>query len=551
MTFYAISALVNTLTSIVLGFLILFSNPRKELNVTFFLAAFSVATWSLFYFLWQIAVDATSALYYVHLLMAASIFISPTYFHFVASHIHRTKELRTWIAFGYAQAILFFIFNWSPLFVASVQPKGGFPFWPEPGMLYHVFLLVSWAFIIAAAVLLFRYLKKADGEEQGRTKYILIATLIGYIGGYTNYFLWYNVPIPPIGNISTSIYIAFVAYAILRHRLFNMKVLATELLTFSLWLFIVVRVFLSNTQEEQFINGGLLMVSLVIGTLLIRSVDKEVETRLKVEILAKDLEKANVRLKELDRQKSEFIGIAAHQLRTPIAAIKGYSSLILEGSYGKLTKQMHDVTKTIFDSSDRMADTIADFLNVTRIEQGRMEYNKKPLDLLKTVEGTVATFALSAKEKGLQLDFDHEEADQNSYIVFADLGKIQHVVNNLLDNAIKYTPKGSVHVTLSSDVKSKVVRMTVTDTGSGISKEAIAGLFEKFVRAPNAKSVNVNGSGLGLFVAKQMVEAHGGKIWAESEGEGKGATFIFELPLATETEKAKIEVSAPSGNIAL
>ena len=131
-------------------------------------------------------------------------------------------------------------------------------------------------------------------------------------------------------------------------------------------------------------------------------------------------------------------------------------------------------------------------------------------------------------------------------MIYADPGKIQHVINNLIDNSIKYTPEGSVSVHVSCDKEKKTIRVEVKDTGAGIPKDAIGGLFVKFVRARNAKNINVTGSGLGLYVARQMIEAHQGKIWAESEGEGKGATFIFELPLGI---PQSIEQSPESGSI--
>jgi signal transduction histidine kinase len=337
-----------------------------------------------------------------------------------------------------------------------------------------------------------------------------------------------------------------ITYSIFRFRLFNAKAILAELLVFFLWISILTQTLLAEPGQAQLISLGLLIMVILVGILLMRSVHAEVETRERVEKLAQNLEEANTRLRELDRQKSEFIGIAAHQLRTPIAAIKGYSSLILEGSYGKTTKSLHEVTKTIFDSSARMADTIADFLNVTRIEQGKMEYHMETMDLSETVASTIATFQLAAKEKKLSLTFETDTCPQSAHTIIADPGKIQHVINNLIDNAIKYTPAGAVTVRILCDQQKRTIRVEVKDTGAGIPEDAIGGLFMKFVRARNAKNINVTGSGLGLFVAREMIEAHKGRIWAESAGEGKGSTFIFELPLANPND---IEQSAQSGSI--
>ncbi|HEC32824.1 MAG TPA: HAMP domain-containing histidine kinase [Candidatus Kaiserbacteria bacterium] len=172
-----------------------------------------------------------------------------------------------------------------------------------------------------------------------------------------------------------------------------------------------------------------------------------------------------------------------------------------------------------------MTSSVEDFLNVSRIEQGRMKYDKTDFDMSKLAVDIVDELTPVAIKKNLKLSFKSDKED--SYIVNADLGKIKQVFSNLVDNSIKYTPKGSIVVSVSRN--GEYVRFKVSDTGVGISKETLEKLFDKFVRARNAHNVNVTGSGLGLYVAKQMVKAHGGKIWAESEGEGKGSSFIVEL----------------------
>lgn len=419
---------------------------------------------------------------------------------------------------------------------------GEFYYDSPPGILYPLFTAFFFGATVFSHYLLYHAYKKgrmgdAAHIQQTRIKYFFLGMLISFAGGGLSFLPVYGIDLYPIMNFAVILYPIVIGYAILRLQLFDIRVATAQGLTFLLWLFVGMRVLLSPNPQEAYINGTLFVAVVLLGFFLIRSVNKEIITRIKIEKLAIDLELANVRLKELDRQKSEFIGIAAHQLRTPIAAIKGYSSLLLEGSYGNLPKHFHDVVKTIFDASDRMADTILDFLNVTRIEQGKMEYTKEDMDLEETIRNTIATFQLSAKEKKLTLAYTSDNCTKEKHHIVADPGKIQHVINNLLDNAIKYTAEGSITVHLSCNQTAKTIRVTVTDTGAGIPEDSIKGLFEKFVRARNAKNINVTGSGLGLYVARQMIEAHGGTIWAESAGEGKGAVFIFELPLHDNTHR--------------
>jgi signal transduction histidine kinase len=260
---------------------------------------------------------------------------------------------------------------------------------------------------------------------------------------------------------------------------------------------------------------------------------REVESREEIERLAKNLTKANDQLRELDRQKSEFLSIAAHQLRTPLTAIKGYASLILEGSFGAVSQELKAPLETIFVSSTRMVETVADFLNVSKIEQGKMEYRMQRASLSELVQHVVRELEVTMKGKGLTLTYTDETT--GGCMVTMDAGKVEHVISNIIDNSIKYTPQGSISVTLTADSGARVARVTIHDTGAGIPKEALGTLFDKFVRARNAKDINVTGSGLGLYVAREMMKAHGGTVTADSEGEGKGSTFVITLPLNRDT----------------
>jgi two-component system phosphate regulon sensor histidine kinase PhoR len=181
----------------------------------------------------------------------------------------------------------------------------------------------------------------------------------------------------------------------------------------------------------------------------------------------------------------------------------------------------------VLTSSNNLVTIVGDFLDVSRIEQGKMQYDWTDFDvkpLLDTVEHELAPFA---EKKGLKLTINVEEHIE--YKVHGDMNKIKQVITNLVDNSIKYTPKGEIIISLSRPLP-KTVRLEIRDTGIGISKETLPKLFDKFVRAEGANEVNVIGTGLGLFVAKEVIKAHeGGKVWAESEGLGKGSRFVVEL----------------------
>ncbi|MBI2410742.1 MAG: hypothetical protein HYV32_02535 [Candidatus Kerfeldbacteria bacterium] len=255
-----------------------------------------------------------------------------------------------------------------------------------------------------------------------------------------------------------------------------------------------------------------------------------------VERATSELKHANEKLTELDQAKSEFMSIASHQLRTPLAGIIGYLSMIKDGDYGVLDKEKTPVISDVLDASQRLSRLVNTFLNVTRIEAGRfvMNFTTAPFD--QVIEAMYKELKPTADKKQVKLIYKKTALPEAE----VDVDKIKDVILNLVDNAIKYTPQGSV--TISAEANSKKIHVRVADTGVGIANGEAKNLFNKFVRGSEIARVNPNGSGLGLFIAKKIVEGHGGKIWAESPGESKGTTFHFEIPIVADSaakQKAK------------
>lgn len=239
-----------------------------------------------------------------------------------------------------------------------------------------------------------------------------------------------------------------------------------------------------------------------------------------------DLEVANRHLQVLDQAKSEFVSIASHQLRTPMTGIMGYLSMLVEGDFGTIEPKHLDILKSLLDESQRMIRLINLFLNVSKIEAGKFTITKRETRLEELIGREIREVVKAAADKGLKLSFTKPKQALPAIAVDAD--KIQDVLLNLIDNAIKYTAKGSV--TVSAEYDDGGVTVHVADTGIGIKHEDIRELFNKFVRAKGIAQIHPDGSGLGLFIAKSIVEGHGGRIWVDSPGEGKGSTFSFWLP---------------------
>ncbi len=261
---------------------------------------------------------------------------------------------------------------------------------------------------------------------------------------------------------------------------------------------------------------------------IIASITNVISLALDKTFVYEQLKVANEKLQSLDKLKTEFLSLASHQLRSPLTAIKGYTSMLLEGSFGQITPDQKEAIDRVFQSSTHLAKVVEDLLNVSKIEQGGMKYEMAQFDFEKAVHDLATDLSITAEKKGLTLTFETDS--KPPYLVFGDMEKLRQVVLNIIDNAIKYTEKGSIKVKLSQNFRTSSVHLDVTDTGMGISPVEKEKLFQKFSRGEGGKT-NTSGSGLGLYLARQIISAHKGSIAIDSPGVGKGSTFTLELPI--------------------
>lgn len=239
-----------------------------------------------------------------------------------------------------------------------------------------------------------------------------------------------------------------------------------------------------------------------------------------------DLQAANDKLLELDELKTEFISIASHQLRTPLSIIKGYVSLMQEGAYGKMPKKSEQILQNIDESNERLVKLVDDFLDVSRLEQGRTQYSFAPVDITALVDGIVTELRNKAEKRQMTIDLHMGPKMPKSII--ADEERLRHGIFNYIDNAIKYSPDNTV-VTVSVTHSDGRITCVVKDQGVGMDEDDIRNLFQKFYRSPKVLR-EFQGTGLGLFVVKEFVEAHGGQVYAKSDGVGKGSEFGLWIP---------------------
>ncbi len=242
------------------------------------------------------------------------------------------------------------------------------------------------------------------------------------------------------------------------------------------------------------------------------------------------LENELVKTKELDRQKSEFLSIAAHQLRTPMAGLKWVMNMMLEGDMGPLSKEQKHHLEKGAENSERMIKLINDLLDVTRMEEQKFQYKPQPQDLKAIWEAVIATLDNNAKQKQIKIVLN---AAAGLAPVRVDLEKIKIAFTNLLSNAIKYSPTGKTVTMELKPADAEHLLISITDQGYGIPKNQQNQVFDKFFRGSNILKIETElttiGTGLGLYITKDIITKHEGEIWFESE-ENKGTTFYIKLP---------------------
>jgi len=526
-TLTAWSALIVTLSALVMA-ATMFVIGTRRVHYVWACFCLAVAVYAVGFFMVASVDDPESARFWWKIEYIGTILIPFIFLHFVLDYLGRAR--RWVIGSAYlAGLVLVYVNLKTDLIINQVTFMFGELYYNSPPGLLHPLLVAIYVVLITYAhyLLIKAYRASKDAVVRTQIRLFFVATSVGFIGGVMNFIAVYGVPLHPATQLTIIIAMPLIGFAILRYKLFGLRAVWAQFLAFILSSFALIQLILSESRQEYVLNSFLLAFVLVIGAYLVRSVRKELEVRGKVEKLAEDLKKANARLQEIDLQKSEFVSIASHQLKSPLTAIKGYASMLLEGSFGEISPKVKNAADRIFKSSGLMVNVVEDFLNISRVEQGRMQYEMIPIDLTIAVRTVLSELGSTISASGLTVEANIPDTP---IMVMADAGKIRQVILNLADNAIKYTPKGSVHITLEQKEKKAV--FSVRDSGIGISKDFVSRLFGKFNRSEQGRRIDANGSGIGLYLAREILKAHKGRIWAESEGEGKGSTFFVELPIA-------------------
>ena len=320
-----------------------------------------------------------------------------------------------------------------------------------------------------------------------------------------------------------------IVYALARDSfLVDMRAVGPELFLLIVTLAVVLDAIVTPAFLNFSVKLAIILVLAIYGTLSVRSLTREVQRLRDNERLRAKLTVLDDELRESNRLKTRLLAFATHQLRAILAGIRSYLSMLYDGDFGEMTPRQKETVGVTMVAAERLEDTVDTFLDVAKIEGGRLKIEKKPTDVGALVSRAVREFAPVASKKSLSLAQDVQDGLP---LCNCDAGKLYHAIANLINNAIKYTDRGGVTVIAVRDGSWLVVK--VSDTGIGLDERArlrVRELFEGGLAV--VRFEETGGSGLGLYIARAIVDAHDGQMLVSSPGAGQGSTFGFKIPLA-------------------
>lgn len=521
----------------ILGFVVFFSNRKSITNRTFLLFAIWTILYGTFNYANYKVTSPIWVLWLLRLTLFSAVWHAFSFFQLFYVFGQENTHFKTWYKFVLVPlTAATSALTLTPLVFSGIRVVAGIGQVtnPERGPGIAAFGAVVTCLVAGGLIWLARKTFRGTSAERRQTRIVLAGALITF-----SFIILFNFIFPvilndlrfiPLAPVFMLPFIVFTAYAIGKYRMLDIKVVTTETMAFVLTILTLFDVLVADTLGVLLLRVGIFMMVLIFSILLIKSVIREVEQRQKLQLLTEELKAANVKLQELDKLKSQFLSFASHQVKTPMTAVKGFATLIFDGTYQNVPDDVKDAARKIRDSADRMINLVNDILNLRKIEEGKMEYAFETGDVAKLTADVVAELQPLASKKNLSLTLQSPSTEHGEHVdISMDQQKFRQVIQNLTENAIKYTDSGWVKVTIASE--DRLAHFSVSDSGHGMPKELLPELFEQFKRSQTTART-IEGTGLGLYIAKQIVLAHKGEIWAESDGPGKGSTFHVKIPLS-------------------
>ena len=525
----------------ILGFVVLFQNPKSITSVSYFLFSLVSIAWGILNYASYQVTDVATSLWLWRLVIFTAVWFCFGIYNL--AYVFPNENISLSKTYKYALVpfvVLSSILTLTPLVfsrLSSIPIRGTVPV-IVPGILIPVFGLTVVGLVCGAVYEFLKKLRSGTIERNHQTTLIMVGTAITFfLLILCNFILPIGFKIYvfiPFGAIFIFPFIACTAYAIIHYHLFNVRVIATEIFAFVLTIVTLVQIVFSTSTPELIFRIGSFLVVLAFVILLIRSVLNEVRQRERIEKLAEELSETN------ERQEG-LIHFISHEVKGFLARYMGAFAGLTDGDYGALPDPAKELVSQLLPQSRKDSKMVMDLLQASNLKKGMVTFQMQPFNAKDAITAIVEKLKPSAEAKKLTLSFV-ADGDASQYVLVGDSEKLaDHVFQNLIENSINYTPTGTV--TVSLEKHDEKITFKVQDTGIGLSDEDKGRLFTEGGHGKESIKINVHSTGYGLFIAKSVVDAHHGKIWAESDGPGKGSRFIAELPL-TQPVQASTELPA-------
>lgn len=466
------------------------------------------------------------------------------------------KFNRRKISLIYIVAIFFSVFSFQNGFIithfAQTNHETIYAGNPGVGLVFYALFYIGGTLLILLK--LYKSITQTDQQERKhQLKYVFVgATITLLLTAFSSFILPHYFSIflfSSLDSIGFLIFLLFITYSITRHHLFNIRLIAVQIVTFALWIFILIRTILAENTRDLFIQSSLLTLTVIFGIMLIRGVLREIQQREKIEKLAGELQtlnstleakvaeqtveirrayevekKARMELEKLNDAKDQFIMITQHHLRTPVTGIIWQIESILENVYGKVSGKLEGAVLTMKTSADRLMTIINDFLNITAIKSGTNILNLTVKSLKPALLDVLDEIKLEIDRMKVTVTYPEDGTSWPE--VKADHPKMREVLLIVIENAVRYNHEGGT-VDITTDTKDGMFTMTIENTGIGITSEEHEKIGTSlFYRGQRARESHAIGMGVGLSVVKAMMKAHHGTFSIESRGEGRGARVV-------------------------
>ncbi len=527
----AITQTINAITSLSIGLYVLTRNPRAVTNRSFAAFAISAGLWSAFYIPWVMSREVSKSLFWNRMLMTGCVPIPSFFLHFVISLLGMNLQKRRILRFSYVLSTFIFLSIPTPLLVASVSPKTGFHFWANPGPLFFVYMVHFMACFFYTHLLMYRELKTATGNRRNQIKYLSVGTFVALLGGSTNFPLWFNIPIPPVGNALVAAYVVMVAYTILQHHLMDINVVIRKSLVYSLLVTVLTASYFGLVYGVERIfqttlgyhSTWISLLAFALMALLFQPLKVEIQRlvdwlifRVPQEALVKRVERLEEQVLQAEKLKaiSTLAAGMAHEIKNPLTALKTFGEFIPEkGNDPEFLKKLHEIFTT---ETQRIHNIVQEVLEFAKPKLPQL----KPVEMSPLIHSTVNLLSADLTKQNIRWEIN---CQHNGFVVQADLDQIRQVLINLIQNAADAMPNGGT-LTLTTKANDGHLELAITDTGEGIPKELLPKIFDPFV------TTKPNGTGLGLAMVQTIIRAHHGSISAASTPT-RGTTFTLRFPL--------------------